>query len=147
MIPKAILLVEDNDSDIELTRRALKRSRISNELVVVEDGQDALEFLYHEGTDGATKPNELPALILLDLQLPRVSGLEVLRRIKGDNRTKHLPVVVLTTSNEEQDIAQCYTLGVNSYIRKPVDFVQFAEAIEQVGLYWLVLNVAPDNSE
>jgi len=134
---KVILLIEDNPSDVDLTRRALEKSRISNELVVAEDGEAALEYLWREG------PNELPALTLLDLNLPRLSGLEVLQRIRGDARTRRLPVVILTSSKEEQDLAAGYDLGVNSYIRKPVDFKQFALCIEQLGLYWLVLNEQP----
>jgi len=130
-------LIEDNPSDVDLTRRALEKSRISNELVVAEDGEAALEYLWREG------PNELPALTLLDLNLPRLSGLEVLQRIRGDARTRRLPVVILTSSKEEQDLAAGYDLGVNSYIRKPVDFRQFAHCIEQLGLYWLVLNEQP----
>jgi two-component system response regulator len=130
-------LIEDNPSDVDLTRRALEKSRISNELVVAEDGEAALEYLWREG------PNELPALTLLDLNLPKLSGLEVLQRIRGDARTRRLPVVILTSSKEEQDLAAGYDLGVNSYIRKPVDFKQFALCIEQLGLYWLVLNEQP----
>ena len=134
---KVILLIEDNPSDVDLTRRALEKSRISNELVVAEDGEAALEYLWREG------PNELPALTLLDLNLPKLSGLEVLQRIRGDARTRRLPVVILTSSKEEQDLAAGYDLGVNSYIRKPVDFRQFAHCIEQLGLYWLILNEQP----
>ena len=134
---KVILLIEDNPSDVDLTRRALEKSRIANELVVAEDGEAALEYLGREG------PDELPALTLLDLNLPRLSGLEVLQRIRADARTWRLPVVILTSSKEEQDLAAGYDLGVNSYIRKPVDFRQFAHCIEQLGLYWLVLNEQP----
>jgi len=136
-----LLLVEDNPSDIGLTQRALEKARIANELVVAEDGQEALDYLM--GKPQADRPAELPALVLLDLKLPRVSGMEVLRRIRADARTRRLPVVILTTSKEEQDVAAGYDLGVNSYIRKPVDFNQFAAAVEQLGLYWLVLNEAP----
>jgi two-component system response regulator len=140
MNSKNILLIEDNSSDIGLTRRAFEKSHIANELVVVEDGQAALDYLF--GSDPVTgqKLNELPALILLDLKLPKVDGLQVLRRIRADEHTSRLAVVILTTSSEEQDIAQSYDLGANSYIRKPVDFKQFAEAIQHLGLYWLVLN-------
>jgi two-component system response regulator len=134
---KVILLIEDNASDVELTRRALDKSRIANELVVAEDGESALEYLWHKG------PHELPALVLLDLNLPKITGLEVLHRIRADARTRRLPVVILTSSKEEQDLAAGYDLGVNSYIRKPVDFKQFAQCIEQLGLYWLVLNEQP----
>ena len=140
MKPKIILLVEDNPSDIGLTQRALAKSRIANEMVVTEDGQDALDYLFASGQYTGRDVNNLPALVLLDLKLPRVDGLEVLRQIRADPRTSRLPVVVLTTSKEEQDVAQSYDLGANSYIRKPVDFTQFAQAIEHLGLYWLVLN-------
>jgi CheY-like chemotaxis protein len=137
---KVILLVEDNPSDIGLTKRALEKSHIANELVVAEDGQEALDYLF--GTDplAGPKATELPALILLDLKLPKLDGLQVLRRIRADELTSRLPVVILTTSNEEQDIAQSYDLGANSYIRKPVDFNQFVEAVQHLGLYWLVMN-------
>ena len=138
MKSKVILLVEDNPSDIALTRRALQKSRIANELVVVEDGQEALDFLFSKGPQ-----NEMPALILLDLKLPKVDGLEVLRRIRADIHTSRLPVVVITSSREEKDLANSYDLGANSYIRKPVDFNQFSQAVEQLGLYWLVLNEPP----
>jgi two-component system response regulator len=134
---KVILLIEDNPSDVELTRRALEKSRIANEMVVAEDGEAALEYLGREGA------SELPAIALLDLNLPKLSGLEVLRRIRADARTRRMPVVILTSSKEEQDLAAGYDLGVNSYIRKPVDFKQFAHCIEQLGLYWLVLNEQP----
>jgi two-component system, response regulator len=138
--PKTILLVEDNSSDIELTRRALQKSHIANKMIVVEDGQEALDYLF--GSDPLTgqNVNELPALILLDLKLPKVDGLQVLRLIRANERTCRLPVVILTTSSEEDDIAQSYDLGANSYIRKPVDFKQFVESVQHLGLYWLVLN-------
>ena len=140
MKSKNILLVEDNPSDIGLTRRALEKSRIANKLVVVEDGQAALDYLLDRDSVTDLKMNELPALVLLDLKLPKVDGLQVLRRIRADEHTSRLAVVILTTSSEEQDIAQSYDLGANSYIRKLVDFKQFAEAIQHLGLYWLVLN-------
>ena len=140
MNSKNILLIEDNSSDIGLTRRALEKSHIANGLVVVEDGQAALDYLFDSDPVTGQKMNELPALILLDLKLPKVDGLQVLRRIRADEHTSRLAVVILTTSSEEQDIAQSYDLGANSYIRKPVDFKQFAEAIQHLGLYWLVLN-------
>ena len=139
---KAILLIEDNPSDVELTKRALKRGRIANKLVVAEDGEEALAWLMGDGSE-AGRASALPALTLLDLKLPKIPGLEVLRRIRADARTRRLPVVILTTSIEEQDLAASYDLGVNSYIRKPVDFKQFARSIEQLGLYWLVLNEPP----
>lgn len=143
MKDKIILLVEDNPSDIGLTQRALAKSHIANKMVVAEDGQEALEYIFCTGKYDGRDAGELPALILLDLNLPRVDGFEVLRRIRNDQRTHRLPVVILTTSKEEQDVAQGYDLGANSYIRKPVDFAQFAEAIEHLGLYWLVMNEPP----
>ena len=140
MKKKVILLVEDNPSDIALTQRAFAKSHIANELVVAEDGQEALDYLFGTGTPADRKQRDLPTLVLLDLKLPRVDGLEVLRRVRADSRTSRLPVVILTTSNEEQDVAQGYDLGANSYIRKPVDFGQFIQAVENLGLYWLILN-------
>lgn len=143
MTAKPVLLVEDNPSDIELTRRALQKSRIANPLLVVEDGVEALDYLFGRGPHAGRDPAEFPALILLDLKLPRVDGLSVLKELRADPRTRRAPVVILTTSNEEQDMAKSYDLGVNSYVRKPVDFSQFASAVEQLGLYWLVLNEPP----
>jgi two-component system response regulator len=143
MKPKVILLVEDNPSDIGLTQRALAKSRISNELVVAGDGQEALDYLFGIGVYTGRDTMDLPSLILLDINLPRVDGLQVLRQIRADEHTRRLPVVILTTSKEEHDLAQSYDLGANSYIRKPVDFTQFAEAIEHLGLYWLVMNEPP----
>jgi len=140
--PKIILLVEDNPSDVDLTMRALEKAHIANQMVVAEDGQEALDYLWGMGRYEGQVPID-PGLVLLDLKLPRVPGLEVLRRIRADSRTRRVPVVILTTSKEEQDVATGYDLGVNSYIRKPVDFQQFAKAIEQLGLYWLLLNEAP----
>ncbi len=143
MKQKIILLIEDNPSDIELTRRALNKAHIMNELIVAEDGQEALDYLMGTGKYAGRDTREMPAITLLDLKLPGIDGLEVLRRIRADERTRRLPVVILTSSNEESDIARGYDLGVNSYIRKPVDFRQFAESIQQLGLYWLVLNEPP----
>jgi two-component system, response regulator len=140
---KVILLIEDSPSDVDLTRRALGKARITNEMVVAEDGEEALEYLWGTGAHAGRDVSELPALALLDLKLPKVPGLEVLRRIRADPRTRRMPVVILTSSKEEQDMATGYDLGVNSYIRKPVDFRQFAECVEQLGLYWLVLNESP----
>ena len=140
MKPKTILLVEDNPSDIGLTQRALAKNRIANELVVAEDGQEALDYLFATGKHTGRDVSQAPALVLLDLKLPGLGGLEVLRQIRLDPRTSRLPVVILTTSKEEQDVAQSYDLGANSYIRKPVDFTQFIQAVEHLGLYWLVLN-------
>ena len=138
-----ILLVEDNPSDIDLTRRAFKKSHIANELVVVEDGQEALDYLFGTGRYAGNDEAQLPALILLDIKLPKVDGLEVLREIRSHSQTRRLPVVMLTSSSEEQDIGASYDLGVNSYIRKPVDFTQFAQAVQQLNLYWFVLNEMP----
>ncbi|MBI3284871.1 MAG: response regulator [Burkholderiales bacterium] len=143
MTDKVILLVEDNPSDVGLTQRAFQKAAISNKLVVAEDGQEALDYLYGTGAHSGRDSNDTPMLILLDLKLPRVDGLEVLRRIRADNRTRRIPVVILTSSGEEQDLASGYDLGTNSYIRKPVDFHQFAEVIKQLGMYWLVINEAP----
>jgi CheY-like chemotaxis protein len=143
MNSKIILLVEDNPSDIGLTERALKKNAIYNTLVVVEDGQQALDYLFCEGAYAQRDEHDLPVVVLLDLKLPKVDGLEVLRRIRSDPRTRRVPVVILTSSKEEQDVATGYDLGVNSYIRKPVDFNQFAEVVRQLGLYWLVINESP----
>jgi len=140
---KIILLIEDNSSDIDLTKRALEKGRIANELVVARDGKEALDYLWGEGVHAGRDVSDLPAVTLLDLKLPKVPGLEVLRRVRVDARTRRLPVVILTSSKEEQDLAASYDLGANSYIRKPVDFTQFTQAIEQLGLYWLVWNEAP----
>ena len=140
---KVVLLVEDNPSDVALTQRAFAKCRIANELVMTEDGQDALDYLFGEGAYAGRDPAELPLVVLLDLKLPRVDGLETLKRIRADARTHRLPVVILTSSTEEHDVAMGYDLGVNSYIRKPVDFDQFATAIQNLGLYWLVLNEPP----
>jgi CheY-like chemotaxis protein len=143
MRDKIILLVEDNPSDIGLTKRALVKHRVTNELVVAEDGQEALDYLFGTGAFTGRDVTELPTVVLLDLKLPKLNGLEVLKRIRDNPRTRRLPVVVLTTSKDEQDIINSYDLGANSYIRKPVDFNQFAEALRQLGLYWLVLNEPP----
>jgi two-component system, response regulator len=143
MEEKCILLVEDNPDDVLLTRRALIQSRIVNKLVVAQDGSEALDYLFCQGNHVDRNPKLMPEVVLLDLKLPRIDGLEVLRRIRDDQRTHLLPVVVLTSSLEEKDVVQSYKLSCNSYIRKPVDFSQFAEAVRQLGLYWLVLNQAP----
>ena len=141
--PRAILLVEDNESDIELTRRAMQRSGFTNELTVAEDGQEALDYLYARNVAMGDDRSELPALVLLDLNMPRVDGLTVLRRIRADAYTKHLIVVILTSSVWEQDLVAAYDIGANSYIRKPVDFQEFSMAINQVTSYWLNVNVEP----
>jgi two-component system, response regulator len=143
MLTKTILLVEDNPSDIELTRRALAKSRVSNPLVVAEDGQAALDYLFGAGPHAGRDTAQQPAVILLDLKLPILDGLETLRRIRADNQTRRLPVVILTSSKEQQDLAASYDRGANSYLCKPVDFNRFATAVEQLGLYWLVLNEPP----
>jgi two-component system, response regulator len=140
---KTILLVEDNQSDVELTRRAFEKNRLGNELVVVEDGQDALDYLFGRGDEEGKGAAKRPTLILLDINLPRVDGLEVLQRLRADKRTRRIPVVILTSSLEEEDVARSYDLGANSYIRKPVDFKQFMEAVNSLGLYWLVWNEEP----
>jgi CheY-like chemotaxis protein len=139
-----ILLVEDNPDDEALTLRALRKSNVANEVVVARDGVEALDYLFATGTHEGRDPGAMPQVVLLDLKLPRVDGLEVLRRMRADDRTRFLPVVVLTTSTEQKDIVDSYNLGANSYIRKPVDFVQFSESVQQLGLYWLLLNVSPE---
>ena len=133
---RKIMLVEDNPDDVALTQRAFKKSNVANEIIVARDGAEALALLFD-------KTKELPALVLLDLKLPKVDGLEVLKRIRADEETKLIPVVILTSSKEDEDLKNGYKLGCNSYIRKPVDFNQFAEAVKTLGLYWLVLNEAP----
>ena len=138
-----ILLVEDNPDDEALTIRALKRNKITNTVVVARDGVEALDYLFSTGAHTGRDVTDLPKLVLLDLKLPRADGLEVLRRIRSDDRTKRLPVVVLTSSKEDQDLIDSYDLGANSYIQKPVDFNQFSEAVRQLGLYWLLLNEPP----
>lgn len=137
---KTILLIEDNPDDEVLALRALRKNNIGNKVIVRRDGVEALDFLFGRGVDEGRDLNEMPQVILLDLKLPKLSGLEVLRQIRANERTKLLPVVILTTSKEEQDLIDSYSLGANGYIRKPVDFVQFTEAVRQLGLYWLVLN-------
>lgn len=146
MTHKMILLVEDNPDDEALTVRALHKNKIANNLVVVRDGVEALDFLFCSGPYSERDPNELPEVILLDLKLPKVDGLEVLRQVRANERTRLLPIVILTSSKEEQDLLKSYSFGANSYIRKPVDFSQFVEAIHQLGMYWLVLNEAPPPS-
>lgn len=138
-----ILLVEDNEDDELLTLRALARNNIRNEVVVVRDGAEAMDFLLAQGHYDGRDPSDLPAMILLDLKLPKMGGLEVLRAIRKNEFTRLLPVVVLTSSLEEQDLIRSYGLGANSYVRKPVDFHQFSEAVRQLGLYWLILNQKP----
>jgi CheY-like chemotaxis protein len=143
MSEKVILLVEDNPDDEALAIRALKRHHVGNEIVVAHDGVEALEYLFGTGSYEGRDVSLKPSVVLLDLKLPRIDGLEVLRRLREDDRTRLLPVVVLTTSSEEQDLLDSYSLGCNSYIRKPVDFIQFSEAIRQLGMYWLLMNQPP----
>lgn len=140
---RIILLVEDNPRDEELTLRALHKSHVLNPVVVARDGVEALDYLFARGAHAGRDPAALPQVVLLDLKLPRVDGLEVLRALRADPRTRMVPVVVLTSSLEEQDLIRSYSLGANSYVRKPVDFAQFMEAVRQLGLYWLVLNATP----
>jgi two-component system response regulator len=137
---KSILLVEDNPDDEELALRAFRKNNIVNEIVVVRDGSEALDYLFATGPYAGRDRNHIPQVVLLDLKLPKVSGLEVLQRLRAEPQTHRLPVVVLTSSTEERDLVESYDLGVNSYIRKPVDFGQFAEAVRQLHLYWMVLN-------
>ncbi len=143
MQKRMLLLVEDNPDDEALTLRALKQNKISNEVVVARDGAEALDFLFCTGAYVNRDRHVLPEVVLLDLKLPKIDGLEVLRRLRADERTRLLPVVILTSSGEEQDLVTGYRLGANSYIRKPVDFDQFVEAVRNLGLYWLVLNQTP----
>lgn len=143
MDKKMILLVEDNPDDEELTLRALKKNNIVNDVAVVRDGAEALDYLFCTGRYTSRNSSDLPQIVLLDLNLPKMGGLEVLRRIRENEKTRLLPVVILTSSKEEQDLIQGYSLGANSYVRKPVDFNQFVDAVRQLGLYWLVLNEAP----
>lgn len=142
---KTILFVEDNPDDVELTLRALKKNNIVNDIVVVRDGAEALDYLYGSGKYAGRDTSVLPTVILLDLKLPKVDGLEVLRRVRAEESTRLLPVVILTSSDEEKDMIDSYNLGANSYVRKPVDFIQFAEAVKQLKLYWLLLNEPPSD--
>jgi len=143
MAQKTLLLVEDNPDDEALTLRALRKHNLANEIIVARDGQEALDYLFGEGDFTGRDTRELPQVMLLDLKLPKLDGLQVLERMRANPPTRHVPVVVLTSSNEEQDMLRSYDLGANSYIRKPVDFEQFLEAARQLGLYWLVLNEVP----
>ena len=143
MAANRILLVEDSPDDVALAMRAFRKSGVRGEVVVARDGVEALDYLFGTGQHAGRDTRVQPQVVLLDLKLPRVDGLEVLRRLRSDKRTKLLPVVVLTASVEEQDVAQSYSLGANSYIRKPVEYTRFAQAIQQLSLYWLVLNESP----
>ncbi|HET7174369.1 MAG TPA: response regulator [Gammaproteobacteria bacterium] len=143
MSDQTILLVEDSPDDVDLTMRALDKNNISNRIVVCPDGAVALEYLHGRGPDGAHYANPLPQVVLLDLKLPKVDGLEVLKVVRAHKRTTLLPIVVLTSSKEEKDMVESYSLGANSYVRKPVSFEEFLEAVRQLGLYWLLLNQSP----
>jgi two-component system response regulator len=143
MTEQVILLVEDSSSDEELTLRALRKSNIANRVVVARDGAEALDYLFAQGAFAERDPGEVPQVVLLDLNLPKIGGLEVLRRIRADERTKLLPVVILTSSSEDKDLLVGYASGANSYVVKPVDFTQFAEAVRQLGMFWLVINQPP----
>ncbi|MDI5887779.1 MULTISPECIES: response regulator [Flavobacterium] len=138
-----ILLVEDNINDAELTIRALKKNNLANELIHLKDGAEALDFIFAQGKYLERKMSDLPNVIVLDLKMPKVNGIEVLRRIKSDERTKRIPVVMLTSSKEDPDIQECYNLGVNSYVVKPVEFEHFVKAVSDLGLYWMILNQPP----
>ena len=143
MTEQTILLVEDSSSDEELTLRALRKSNVANRVVVTRDGAEALDYLYAQGAFADRDPRDLPQVVLLDLNLPKIGGLEVLRRIRADERTKLLPVVILTSSSEDKDLLVGYGSGANSYVVKPVDFTQFADAVRQLGMFWLVVNQPP----
>ncbi len=143
MMEKMILLVEDNPNDEELTLRALRKANIANEVFVARDGQEALDFLFGTGKQAGREPMTMPAVILLDLKLPKLNGIDVLHRIRADPRTKLVPVVVLTSSSEDEDMMKSYQSGANSYVRKPIEFSAFAQAVTQLGMYWLLLNQNP----
>jgi len=143
MSNRTILLVEDNPDDVTLTLRALKKNNLTNEVIVATDGVEALDYLFGTGAHAGRDVADMPDIVLLDLKLPRLGGLEVLQKIRADARTKLLPVVILTSSTEEQDLLEGYSLGANSYVRKPVNFVEFVEATRELGLYWLVYNQPP----
>jgi len=140
---KIVLLVEDNPDDEELTLRALRKNHITNEIIVVRDGAETLDYLFAEGKYSGRDARLMPVLVLLDLKIPKIDGIEVLKRLRADPRTKVLPIVILTTSNEEKDILQSYNLNANSFVRKPVDFDEFTEAVKNLGLYWLLINQPP----
>ena len=147
METKKILIVEDNPDDVELTLLAFKKNNITNEVVVVDDGEKAFEYLFCTGRYVSRDPKDVPAVVLLDIKLPKVNGLEVLKKIRSEERTKLIPVVILTSSKQEQDLANGYKFGCNSYVRKPVEFNEFAEAVRQLGLYWLLINEPPPLKE
>lgn len=139
-----VLLVEDNETDAELTIRALKKKNLANNLVWVKDGEEALEFVFASGRYFEREIQDLPKLVLLDLRMPKIDGMEVIRRIKTDERTNKIPIVVLTSSKEDKDIVESYNLGVNSYVSKPVEFEEFTDAVSTLGLYWMLLNKSPE---
>lgn len=143
MSQKVIMLIEDNPDDEELALLAFKKSNVANEVVIARDGEEALDYLFGTGVHAGRDVRQQPQVVLLDLKLPKIDGLEVLQRVRTDPRTRRLPIVVLTSSKEEQDLIESYDLGANSYVRKPVDFGQFVESVKQLQLYWLVLNEAP----
>lgn len=143
MTNRLILLVEDNPDDEELTLRALRQSKIVNEVIVARDGSEALEFLFGEGRFAGRDVDRMPGLVLLDLKLPKLNGIDVLRRMRSDDRTKLIPVVVMTSSSEDEDVLRSYQSGANSYVRKPVEFASFANAVTQLGFYWMLLNETP----
>ena len=147
MNKRIIMIVEDNDDDLELAMRAFKFNHVLNEIVVARDGVEALDYLFGTGPHAGRDLCVMPEVVLLDLKMPRIGGLEVLRRVRADSRTRYLPVVVLTSSDEEKDMTDSYHYGVNSYIRKPVDFNQFTDAVRQLSLYWMVLNQCPRNPQ
>jgi two-component system response regulator len=140
---KTILLIEDNDDDIDLTLRALKKNKIMNDIVIARDGEEALHYLFGNESDTVREVHPRPSLVLLDLKIPKIDGLDVLQKIRANPSTKLMPIVILTSSKEEQDLIKSYSLGANSYVRKPVDFHQFVDAIQQLGLYWLIINETP----
>lgn len=144
---RVILLVEDNPNDVELTLRAFEKSKIRKRIVVARDGEQAIQYLFSTGPHASRDPKAMPEVVLLDMKLPKIDGLGVLRRMRADERTKRLPVVMLTSSKEEKDVVSSYDLGANSFIRKPVDFAEFVDAAEHLGVYWLVMNEPPPHSE
>ena len=143
MKDRIILLVEDNPDDEELTLRALRQGNVANEVAVARDGSEALDFLFSTGSHAGRDPAQMPTVVLLDLKLPKLGGIDVLKRMRADPRTKLIPVVVLTSSSEEEDMVRSYESGANSYVRKPVEFTAFAAAVSQLGVYWMLLNQAP----